>query len=382
MGAVAFGTVALIIVLSIFNGFKETIEGVYSSFDPELTISPKEGKVFVYDTVFEKKLKAIEGIEDITEVIVDNALIKYRGLQKVVQLKGVSNNFLKQTNFESKIIEGKGKLQNKDKNFAIIGLGIQYELGISLENEFAFIQCWYPNRKVKHFASNPLKAFNRQVIYPGGVFQIEQEYDNSYVFVPLSFTKSLMGYYQERSSLELKVKKDFKIEDVKKELQQIIGDKFNVKTQLELHASLFKAMELEKVFAFLAIIVLVAIAAINIFFSCSMLVLEKRNDMSMLVTMGAQTNDIRSIFLIEGLLIGVTGTLIGVFFGFVFCFLQQQFKFLTIGGETSIINVVPVSMKVLDFTFVGISALVITLLASIQPAIKASKISTEGIKKL
>jgi len=382
MLAVAFGTAALVIVLSVFNGFSDTIEDLYDSFDPEITIVPAKTKVFLYDEDMKAKVAKVKGIENVTEVILDNVLIRYRGQQKVVQMKGVSTNFLKQSEFESKIVEGKPLLTKGEIDFALIGLGVQYEMRISMNSEFTYIQCWYPNRKVKSLGKNLKKSFIQKSIYPGGVFQVEQQYDDHFVFVPLRFAKDLLEYDAERSSLEINVKEGFDIVNVMNDLTDQLGEDYLIKDKLALHASLFKAMKLEKVFVFLSIILVIAIASINIFFSLSMLVIEKKKDMTILVTMGAEPKTVKAIFLTEGLLVGLTGAGIGLIFGFLICFVQQKFGLVSLGSDTSIVNAYPVSMRWMDFVLVGLSTFVITIVASIAPAIKASKITADAAQSL
>lgn len=382
MLAVAFGTAALVIVLSVFNGFSKTIEGLYDSFDPEITILPKTGKVFEYTNELKETIQSTEGVGFITEVIQDNVLIRYKEQQKVVQLKAVSDNFLKQSNFKDVVLEGSPNLTNANKNFALFGLGIQYELGISLKNDFAFIQCWYPRRNVKRLSKNLARSFNQKTIIPGGVFQIEQQYDDNYVFVPLRFAQELINYKNERSSLEIKVKEGYKDSKVIEALQNKLGDQFTLKNKLALHANLYKAMRLEKLFVFLAIILVIAIASVNIFFSLSMLVIEKRKDTAMMITMGADTKLVKSIFLTEGLLVGLSGAAIGLMIGFLFCWIQQLTGFISMGAGTSIISAYPVSMQWQDFVAVGVSTFLIAFAASIAPAIKASKVTTEELRKL
>jgi len=382
MGAVAFGTAALIIFLSVFNGFSDTIEDLYDSFDPEITILPAKGKTFEYNEALIQKIHAVEGIANITDVILDNVLIRYKETQKVVQMKGVNENFLSQSNFATKMTEGKSLLSNGEMNFALIGRGVQYELGVSMHNEFAQLQCWYPNRKVKHLGKNLQKSFINKSIYPGGVFQMEQHYDDNFVFVPIRFAKELLNYENQRSSLEINSKEGYEIGTLINALKTKLGKDYIIKDKLELHASLYKAMKLEKVFVFFAIILVIAIASINIFFSLSMLVIEKKKDMAMLLTMGATQKTIKAIYLIEGFLIGLSGAMIGLLFGFLFCKAQQIFGFIGLGADTSILDAYPVAMQWKDFLAVGISTFLITLIASVAPAIKASKITIETAKKL
>ena len=211
---------------------------------------------------------------------------------------------------------------------------------------------------------------------------MEQHYDDNFVFVPIRFAKELLNYENQRSSLEINSKEGYKIGTLINALKTKLGKDYIIKDKLELHASLYKAMKLEKVFVFFAIILVIAIASINIFFSLSMLVIEKKKDMAMLLTMGATQKTIKAIYLIEGFLIGLSGAMIGLLFGFLFCKAQQIFGFIGLGADTSILDAYPVAMQWKDFLAVGISTFLITLIASVAPAIKASKITIETAKKL
>ncbi|MFK7900595.1 MAG: FtsX-like permease family protein [Cyclobacteriaceae bacterium] len=382
MLAVAFGTAALVVILSVFNGFSATIENLFNSLDAEITLVPVEGKVFNYDQSLQESIHSVEGIASITEVIEDNILLRVKNQQKVVQMKAVSESFISERGIANNLLEGKPILKKGERNFAIIGLGVQYELGISLRNEFTYLQAWYPNRSVKHLGKNLSKSFSSLPIQASGVFQIEQEYDNNYIFVPLGFAKKLLKYETELSALEIKVDESHEVAAVIQALKEKVGEGFIVKDQLQLHASLYRAMKLEKVFVFAAILVVIAIAAINIFFSLSMLVIEKKKDIAMLFTLGAKRKTIRAVFLTEGLLIGLTGACLGLVVGFLVCFLQSEYGIIEMNVSTSIMNSYPVAMHLIDFVVVGLATFVITFLASILPAIKASVVDVDGLRNL
>ncbi|WP_018476310.1 ABC transporter permease [Pontibacter roseus] len=379
MIGVAVGTMSLIIVLSVFNGLEDLIRAIYSSFDPDLKISAAEGKSFETDTEFMNRIRRTPGIAVVTEVIEDNALLRYNDRQMVVKVKGVSENFFEQNDIDSAVVEGSHSLYRKDGYFALIGRGVQYQLSIRTGNRFTPMQFLYP-RNTKFNPLNPEGAFNELNITSGGVFAIERQYDDAYVFVPLQFAEELMEYGRRRTSLEIKVDKGYRIEAVKRSLQQLLGESFKVQNSDEQHTSLLRAVKVEKLFVFITFAFILLIASLNIFFSLSMLVIDKKKDIAILASMGATKETIRNIFLMEGALVAFIGAAYGLSLGMLVCNLQQTFGLVSMGMATSVVDSYPVKMEVGDFVLTGLAIVVITLLVSIRPARKAAAMSvTEHI---
>lgn len=379
MIGVAVGSAALIIVLSVFNGLEDLIREIYSSFDPDLKISAAEGKSFETDTEFMNRIRRTPGVAVVSEVIEDNALLRYNERQMVVKVKGVSENFFEQNEIGASVVEGSSDLYFKNTYRALVGRGVQYQLSIRPNNQFVALQFLYP-RNVKFNPLNPEASFNSLNILPGGIFAIERQYDDAYVFVPLNFAEELLEYGRRRTALEIKVEQGFKIEQVKRALQQILGEGFKVQNSDEQHTSLLRAVKVEKLFVFITFAFILGIASLNIFFSLSMLVIDKKKDIAILASMGATAKTIRNIFLLEGALVALIGAAYGLTLGMLVCNLQQTFGIISMGMATSVVEAYPVKMQVEDFVFTGLAIIVITLLVSIRPANRAAAMSvTENI---
>ncbi|WP_114777717.1 ABC transporter permease [Botryobacter ruber] len=379
MIGVAVGSMALIIVLSVFNGLEDLIRSIYSSFDPDLKISSAEGKSFETDTEFMNRIRRTPGVAVVSEVIEDNALLRYNDRQMVVKVKGVSENFFDQNEIDSAIVEGTHDLYRNDEYFALVGRGVQYQLSIRPSNQFVSMQFLYP-RNTKFNPLNPEGSFNTLNIRPAGVFAIERQYDDAYVFVPLRFAEELLEYGRRRTSLEIKVERGFKISTVKRSLQEVLGQNFNVQDSDEQHTSLLRAVKVEKLFVFITFAFILLIASLNIFFSLSMLVIDKKKDIAILAAMGATAATIRNIFLLEGALVAFIGAAYGLSMGMLVCNLQQTFGLVSMGMATSVVDSYPVKMQVSDFVMTGVTIVVITLLVSIRPAYRAAAMSvTENI---
>ena len=372
MVAIAFGTMSLVIVLSVFNGLEDFVKALYSSFDPELKIEPATGKSFEVSDEFLREIKKIEGIGVITEVVEDNAYVRYRGSEVIVTLKGVEENFLLQNRMDSAIVQGSAMLVENGIQYAIIGRGVQYSLSIPVDEDLHPMQIYYPKRG-RISSLNPTNLVNQQNILPAGVFAIEKSYDVNYVFVPLSFAVNLMDYGNRRTSIEIKTKEDYNIQDVKTDLIDLLGEEYRVLDSDEQHSGLLKVLKIEKLFVFITFSFIIAVASFNIFFSLTMLAIDKKKDISILYFMGATNKLIRNIFLKEGAIISFSGALIGLFLGLSITFLQKTFGFVSMGMATSVLDAYPVKMVFTDFLFTGLSIIIITLLASLRPATIATR---------
>jgi lipoprotein-releasing system permease protein len=374
MIGVAVGSAALIIVLSVFNGLEDLIREIYSSFDPDLKITAAEGKSFETDTEFMNRIRRTPGVVVVSEIIEDNALLRYNDRQMVVKVKGVSENFFEQNEIAASLVEGDAQLFADDTYRALIGRGVQYQLSISPGNQFVPLQFLYP-RNTKFNPLNPEGAFNNLTIMPGGIFAIERQYDDAYVFVPLNFAEDLLEYGRRRTALEVKIAEGVNIEQVKRELQQTLGSKFIIQNSDEQHTSLLRAVKVEKLFVFITFAFILFIASLNIFFSLSMLVIDKKKDIAILASMGATAKTIRNIFLMEGALVAFIGAAYGLTLGMLICNLQQTFGLVSMGMATSVVEAYPVKMEVEDFVLTGLAIVIITLLVSIRPARKAAAMS-------
>ncbi|WP_207433677.1 ABC transporter permease [Sabulibacter ruber] len=374
MIGVGVGTMALIVVLSVFNGLEDLIRSLYGKFDPEIKITPVQGKSFETDAQFLERIRKTPGVALLTEVIEDNALLRYNDRQMVVKIKGVTNNFFQQNQIDSAIVDGDHHLVRDGKQFALIGRGVQYQLSIRPENPFTPLQFLYP-KAGKKTVINPENAFRQLGIQAGGVFAIERQYDDQYVFVPITFAEELLGYENKRTSLEIKTREVEDIDHVKTELQKLLGKNFNVQNSEEQHVSLLRAVKVEKLFVFVTFTFVLLIASINIFFSLSMLVLDKQKDIAILASLGTDASTIRRIFLTEGAIVAFSGAFVGLVLGGALCWAQQTFGLVSMGMSTSVVEAYPVLMRPTDFLLTAVAIVCITLIVSIRPARKAAALS-------
>ena len=376
MIGVAVGTAALIIVLSVFNGLEDLVRTLYGKSDPNLVISAAKGKAFVVDAPLLGKLQNTPGVALLTQVIEDNALLQYHDRQMVVKMRGLSDNYFGQSQIDANIREGDHRLHRDSLDIALVGAGVQHELSITLNNRLAPLKLLYPRNTVgrKTLSMNPENAFNQEGLIAGGVFLIEQHIDDSYIFVPLSFAQRLLGYGARRTALYVKVGQSFEIEQVKKELRKRLGADFKVRDSDEQHVSLFKAIKVEKLFVFITFTLILLIASLNIFFSLSMLVIDKKKDIAVLLAMGANRLAVRHTFLYVGAIVALVGAAVGLVTGVSLCWLQQRFGLVSMGMATSVVESYPVKMKLSDLVFTCLSIVVITLAVSIRPAINAGEL--------
>jgi len=374
MLVVALGTAALVIVLSVFNGLEGLIRTLYSTFDPEIKVALVSGRAFDNDPAMLEKIYSLEGIDIVSEVLEENALIEHRDDRRVVKVKGVSDNFVRQGRMDSAIVEGEFVLNRGRRPYAVIGRGIQYSLNVGLNNDFYPLKISFPNnRKVLNPTASDMLI--SKFIPVSAVFAIEKQYDDNYVFTPLSFAEELFSLQGKINALEIKTKKGFKVSEVKKQLKKILGEGFLIQDSDEQHASLLRAIKIEKLFVFIIFTFLLLIASVNIFFSLTMLSIEKKKDVAIMLSLGAGRSMIRNIFLTEGLMIALTGAFAGLFLGFIVCTLQQQFGLVSMGMETSVVDAYPVRMNGLDFLYTGLIIVILTILLSYRPALQASKVS-------
>ena len=374
MLVVAVGTMALIVVLSVFNGLEGLIRSLYNTFDAELRIVPEKGKTFELSDELLQLVQTTQGVVSIAQVAEDNALVRYQDAEKVVKIKGVSEEFLEQQRLGSAIMQGELTLKRGEIPLAILGAGVRNELSVSLENDFYFLQMYYP-RNVRPGTLDPSKYYSQQNIKPTAIFSIEKQYDDNYIFVPLDFALRLFDYGNRRSALEIETAPDVSVADVQRKLQKRLPEGFLVQDSDEQHSSLLKAIKIEKLFVYIAFTFVLAIASFNIFFALTMLAIDKKKDIAILYSMGATQKLVKNIFLTEGAIIAFTGALIGSILGIGLCLLQQNYGMVGMGMQTSVESAYPVELQLNDLLFTALSIVIITFLASFRPAAIASRTS-------
>lgn len=374
MFGVGIGTGALVIVMSVFNGLEDLTRSLHRSFQSELRITARMGKSFVADSLLAEKIRQIPGVLALTEVIEDNALVRYGEAQMVIRLKGVSDNFLAQYPLDSAMLAGRPIVRQDSIGFALLGYGVQQQLRASLSNRFVPLQIWYP-REIVNKGMDISQAFNKEVILPGGVFSIEQQVDGQYILVPVGFAARLIGYEGRLTSWE--VATDDQTTAVKSALRALLGEDYVVEDSDEQQADLLRAVQIERLFTFATFALIIAIASFNIFFSLAMLVIEKQEDVRILRYMGATDRVVAGIFLGEGALIAFSGAGLGLGIGGLICWLQQQYGIFELllrwFVDSSVISMYPVRMNGYDFVAAGLVVLAITLLSAAYPAWRATR---------
>lgn len=366
------GSLGLILVLSVFNGFEGLVLSLYNSFNPDYTIVAREGKSFVPDSTKMKSLRQLSGIRAVSAVVEENAILTYADRQYIATVKGVEPGYGSLTGLDSAMYYGVFELSSGEENYAIVGLGIEQALGINYHDPFGLLNIYVP-RKDKSAVINPEDAFNRAPIRPMGSFAIQAEFDSKFLYVPIRFARWLTDYDRQISYLEVATVEGVDQDVMQEQIQQLMGDGFEVSNRLQQNKVLYRVMRTEKwaVYAILTFILIVA--AFNIVGSLSMLVIEKRKDIAILKTMGADKTLIRNIFLLEGTLLSLIGCGAGFLIAVVIILLQMKFALLKIGGGSFVIDAYPVQMKSADFLLVFVTVLSIGLLASWFPSWRASR---------
>lgn len=376
MVGVAVGTMALVIVMSVFNGLEGLIKGLFASFDAELKIEAALGKSFVVEEEWLSGIRNLEGVEVLTEVIEDNALFDYNGNQLVARIKGVSDNFLDQGRFSKGYFWGDTTLGTDLRPAAILGRGVGFFLSVNLDNVNVPLKVFYPKAPRSAATLDPNQLYSSGILNPSAYFSIERQFDDEYVIAPLNFTRDLLNYGNKRTALEVKVAEGYSISSVQNRIKAHLGEEFLVKNTDEQHAGLLRTVKLEKLFVFLTLTFILAIASFNIFFSLSMLAIEKKKDIAVLKAMGSPDRLIQRIFLKQGAMIAFSGAIIGLVLGYLVCWIQASFGLVSLGIPSAVVESYPVKIVWTDFFWIGLAVLAVTMLASWRPALIASKVET------
>lgn len=362
---VATGVMALVVVLSVFNGFDSLIAKLYSNIDADLKIEIREGKSFRIDIPAFDRIRAMPEVVVFAEVVEENALFRYRGKQHIGIIKGVSRNYSELTGLKSKMIDGDFKLWVGSQPMAVVGQGVAYYLNANLAHfDPLFI---YIPRRGKNLPADA--AFNKKAIMPSGVFAIEQDFDTRYVITPVEFARGLTMYDSLTvNAIEIKLQKHANPEKVKVNIEAILGNSYRVLNRYQQNESLYRTMKSEKFAIALILVLILIIASFNIVGALSMLIIDKRADVETLKSLGASNRLIQKIFLFEGMLISIGGSIIGIAAGLFTCWLQTTFKVLKLEGRGNfIIDAYPVEVQALDMLLILIVVLAIGYLAARFP---------------
>ncbi len=352
------GTMALVIILSAFNGFDTLVHSLFNAFDPDLKITPATGKTFPDTMPSLQRVEALPAVMYASGVIEENALLQYGDRQYIATVKGVGDVYTKMSGIDTMIVDGSFSLHQKGAPMAVVGQGIASNLGIGL-HFITPIKVYVPRRGGR-ISPDPSKAFNKSYIFPAGVFAIQQDFDTKYMIVPISFARKLFGYGHELSALEIKLRPGAEVKRVQEQIRQILGSGFQVKDRYEQQALLYRIMKTEKWAIFLILSFILLIASFNVIGSLSMLIIEKQDDIATLRSLGAGVPVLRRIFLLEGWMITIAGAFAGVVLGLLVCWLQQQFGLVKIPGSGSfVIDTYPIVIKALDVLVVFVTVLAI-----------------------
>lgn len=363
---VATGVTALVIVLSVFNGFDTLIKKMYSTFDSEIKVKVVEGKTFSAHSPEIERLRNLDGVAVFVEVLEENALFRYREKQHIGVIKGVSKNYADLTGVDSMIIDGDFQLWRGSQPLAIMGQGVTYYLNANLA-QFDPLTIYVPKRG-KMAALSPENAFTIMGIMPSGVFAIEQEFDSQYVFVPIEFARTLLNYNDEVTAIELKAKAGVSIETLQESVEATLGSKYKVLNRYQQNEVLFRTMKSEKLAIGLILSLILVIASFNIIGSLSMLIIDKRSDVETLRSMGADNELIQKIFMAEGMLISMGGIIVGTLLGLLICWLQIDFGLVKLqGAGTFIIDAYPVDIQLFDISLILVIVITIGYLAARFP---------------
>lgn len=367
---VAVASGALLIVLSIFNGLQDFIAQSVNAFNPDLEITSREGKVFPQQAIDLQTIAAWDDVQYCSEVLSDVVVFACEDRQFIAKLKGVRNDYTKMNRLDT-MVEGHFVLHENDNDFAVLGGNIAYRLDCFAGVPNTFLKVYYPDRMRKNVSINNLSSLNSQIIIPSGVFYTYTEYDAEYVFVPIDFAKQLLGYDSAYTSIEIKCK-DGKVNAVQRKLKEMYGDKFFVRNAYQQEEDLYKVMQSEKwgIYAILSFILVIAM--FNIISMMTILILEKKEQIKVFYSMGADKTMIKNIFFYEGLLITGIGLLIGIVIGLLFCFLQSQFEFITFGDGSYLLSAYPVKIKILDVVMILLVVFLTTVPATYFPTRKLS----------
>ncbi|MEK6615856.1 MAG: FtsX-like permease family protein [Bacteroidota bacterium] len=390
VAGVCIGTMALIIILSAFNGISNLVFGLYNTFDPDIKIFSKEGKTFVMYTASAEKIKKIEGVAYYTETLQENALLKYDDKQVIATIKGVSDDFVKMTRLDTVTREGEFRLMDDGKSmmdnvdtihqpstinhqpiyYAVLGYGIARRLNISLTDFMNPLEIYVPKRGNQSYL-NPEDAFLIRSVEVSGVFSLNDDFDYRYCIIPLSLARTLLCRTNELSAIEIGLKKGTDKEKSKEEIVRLLRSArndgaFEVKTRYEQNEVLFKTINSEKWWTFLILAFILVIATFNVIGSLTMLIIEKKKDIQTLLFLGADKNLIRKIFMREGLMITITGAVSGLLLGLLLCWIQLKFKLVPF-SEGFVVDAYPVKVMPMDLALVFTTVMLIGFFAAWYP---------------
>jgi lipoprotein-releasing system permease protein len=372
--AIAVGAGALIVILSVFNGFEGLVKSLYSSFYPSVRVSAASGKTIHLTAQQLRQIAGLSNVADMTQVVEEKAVLRYgEGDQTIAILKGVDSNYNKVAEVDKSIARGHFDTGDDIAYRAVLGIELEMALGVDVERSLIPITVYLPRHNVGNMVL-PEDALSNGILYPSGSFAIQQEFNSKYVITNIAFMRQLLEMDKnEMSALEIRGKTGVDDQLLKADIINTLGATYKVETRYEQNQSLYAIMRIEKWAVYVIMSFILVIAAFNMIGSLYMLVMEKQKDITILTAMGARSTMITRIFLAEGLIIAGIGTLIGFALSIVFCLLQQRFGLIKLEGTSFLVSAYPVSMHPSDFLLVSVTIMVIGVGASWYPAKRAGR---------
>lgn len=378
-GVIVFATCCQLLVLSVFNGFEGLVKSLYTSFYTDLRIAPARGKTILINADDWKKLQAVPGIASLSGIVEEKALLRNGEYQTVIQLFGVDEKYVAVSGLEKKIIRGTYDIGESMEPRLVVGAGIQHAAGINIEGGYGPDKPTIILPKHTITSNDPLASISEGVVTASGVFSVQQEFDDKYAITQASFVRRQMGMADNLySAVCIKLSADADEQRVQKQLDVLLGNRAVVQTRYQQNASLYRTMQTEKWAIYAILTLMLIIAAFNMVSALSMLILEKKQDIHILLSMGSGESRVQRIFISTGLLLGGMGTAAGVLIAFILCFLQARFHLIPITGNTFLIDYFPVKMVWSDLLLVIGNTGLIVLLASWLPARRAASSSIKS----
>jgi len=368
---ISVGTAALILVLSVFNGFEDLLTGLFSSFNPDVKVLPVEGKIFEIHPEEMAALDSIEGIEFMSSTLEEVAFFEYKGSQDFGVLKGVDQYFDEVTGIDSTIREGQYLLKERERVMAVLGVVMRNNLSINVDDDFSMMSVYMGKRGKVSALGDP---FKKRLVSPVGTFVIQQDFDSRYVLTDLDFVRDLLEYEKEISSLEIKLKDGADELLVINNIKKILGASVLIKNRYQQDEAFLKLMNVEKWVAFAIVLLMLALILFNMIGALWMIVMDKKKDIAILKSMGAVNSTIRNVFINEGLLLALLGIFIGFALAIILYLIQKYLGIVPIPAGF-VVDAYPISMRLIDFIVVGLTVVGFCFLASIPPAIRASRVS-------
>jgi len=367
------GTTALILVLSVFNGFEGLVKSLYTSFYPDIKITPVAGKQLTLTQLQLDKLRSVSGVKNFSLIAEEKALLQNGDYQSIIYLKGVDENYNKVAGVADHLVKGEFNTGDADNPLLILGAGIENAVSVQSDRNLVPLVVYLP-RKSNVNVTDPFQSINADTVNTAGTFTIQQEFDNKYAITNLAFVKEMLEMPEDNyTAVEMSIDPSLNEGDIKKDIKKKLGRDYTVLTRYEQNRSLYAVMRAEKWVIYIILSIILIVAAFNMIGALTMLVLEKKADIGVLHSLGASSRLIQNIFLSEGLLLGVLGGGIGMLLALAIAFVQIYFQVIPLQGGSFLIDYFPVTLSAFDFILVGCTVIFIAVIASYIPARKAAR---------